>query len=107
MELFVFIVLTGAAGAYFTSIACRRSQARHRRAGWHLALLGTGLTAFITGAFIGQPELFHPSRWDTGKVSIWYPVVISSSAAAVVALVTSLIVVVMFRVRFRDENHVA
>jgi hypothetical protein len=105
MRLFLFVALTGAAGAYITSIACRRSQARHRRAGWHLAFAGTLLTALITGVFIGQPELFHPARWDTGKVSIWYPVIALSSAAAVVALVTSLVVVVVFRVRFRDEKH--
>jgi hypothetical protein len=107
MHAFVFIGLTGAAGAYITSIACRRSQARHRRAGWHLALLGTLLTTLITGIFIGQPELFQPTRWDTGKVSIWYPVVVLSSAAAVVALVASMIVVVVFRLRFRDEKQVA
>ena len=107
MELAIFIVLSAAAGAYFTSVGCRRAIARHRRAGWHLTLLGTFVTALITALLIGQGDLFHPSRWDAGKVSVWLPVAMISSAAAVVAFVASVIVVLVFRARIRDDNTVA
>lgn len=107
MELAIFIVLTGASGAYFTSVGCRRALARHRRVGWHLMLLGTFITALFTALLIGQGDLFHPSRWDTGKVSVWLPVAMISSAAAVVALVASAIVVLVFKARIRDEDTVA
>lgn len=107
MGVVIFIVITAASGAWVTSLRCRRAQARRCRAGWHLTIRGTLITALLTGLFIGQPDLFYPDRWDNGKVSIWFPVMASSSAAAVFAFVASVIVVAAFRARFRDENHVA
>src|SRR5262245_62334299 len=105
MELAIFIVLTAAAGGYFTSLGCRRSQARHRRAGWHQTLIGTVLTALLIGLSIGQGDLFHPDRWDRGKVWIWAPAIMISFAGASVAFVTSVIVVSVFRAKFRNEKH--
>ncbi len=86
------------------SIGCRRSLARHRRARWRLAFLGTFITALLTALFINQGDLFHPDRWDKGKVPIWIPVIMISSAAAIFAFIASAIVVSVFRSRFRDEK---
>jgi len=61
MDLVIFIVLTAAAGAYFTSIGCRFAQARHRRAGGLAALLGTFVTAVLTALTIGQGTCFIPT----------------------------------------------
>ena len=107
MELAIFILLTGASGAYFTSVGCRRALARHRRVGWHLILPGTFITALLTALLIGQGDLFHPSRWDSCKVSIWLPVTVVSLAAAVVAFVASAIVALAFRASIRDDDTVA
>ena len=107
MEIAIFIALAGTAGAYFTSVGCRRSFARHRRVGWHLSLLGTFITALLTALLIGHWDLFHPIHWDRGKVLHWLPVGLISSAAAVIAFVASAIVVLVFRARIRDDRSVA
>jgi len=52
--------------------------------------------------FVCQGDLFRPSRWDTGKVSIWYSVVAVSIAAALVGLLASGIVLEAF---WRKHNH--
>lgn len=100
MVIVIFILLTAASAAYFTSIGCRRALAQHRRPGWHLALLGICITTLLTALFVEQGDLFRPDRWVLGMVIIL-------PAAAVVALISSAIVVSVFRGRFRDENHVA
>ena len=106
MDLVIFVVLTGAAGAYFTSVGCRHAQARHRRAGWRHACFGTFITALLAVLFVCQGDLFRPSQWEAGKYSIWFGVVAVSVPAGVVALVTSAIVVSVFRARFRNEKRV-
>ena len=104
MELAIFLLLTLTAGGYITSIGCRRSQVRNRRAGWHLVLLGTVVAALLTGLCIGQGDLFHPSRWDTGKAGAWLPVIMISSVAALLALAVSTVVVFVFRVNFQNNK---
>ena len=107
MDVIIFMALTAASGAYFTSVGCRRAQMRHRRPGWHHALVGTLITALLAVLFICQDDLFRPSRWDRGKVSIWFTVIVASAASGVVALVASSIVVLSFRAKVRDENNAA
>ena len=103
MELVIFIILTAAAGAYFTSIGCRLAQARHRRAGWPAAVFGALVTAVLAALTVGQGDLFHPGRWDDWGVSIWIPMMVLSVAAAGVALLASTLVVAVFSARFQKE----
>jgi hypothetical protein len=107
MELFIFFILSAASGAYFTSVGCRVSQAKHRRAGWHHVLLGPAVTALLTVLLIGQRDLFFPSRWITVKISFWYPITLGASASAIIAFIASVIVVLVSRANFRDANPVA
>ena len=104
MELILFIVLTGAGGAYFTSICCRWAHARHRRPSWRYAWLGTFITVLLSVLFTCQEDLFRPSRWDTGKVSIWFSVVSISVATGAVALLASAIVLEVFWRKFKHEK---
>jgi formate hydrogenlyase subunit 4 len=105
MVILIFILLTATSGAYFTGIGCRRSLAQHRRPGWHLTLLGICITTLLTALFLGQGDLFQPSKWDSGKVGM-LPIIIAILTAAVIALIASVIVVSIFRGIFRDENDV-
>ena len=104
MEIFFLIMLTAVAGAYITSIACRRAQARNRKAGWHLAFYGAFAAGILTVLFVGQGDLFHPSQWDKGKVNLWLPLAIFSNAAGVIALCSSLATVAFFRWRIKNAN---
>jgi amino acid transporter len=98
----LFVLLTALSGAYFTSIGCRHALARHRRPGWHWALVGTLITTVLTTLAFGQGDLFDPSRWDKGKVPFWQMIGTISSAAAVSAFVASVIVVLACRLKFRN-----
>jgi len=104
MELALFFMLTGAAGAYFTSIGCRRARARHRPPRWRHAWLGTFITALLSVLAVCQGDLFHPGRWDTGKISIWFSVVWVSVAAGIPALLASAVVLEVFWRRFKHER---
>jgi ABC-type uncharacterized transport system permease subunit len=106
MVILIFILLIATSAAYFTSIGCRRALARHRRPGWHVTLLGIGITTLLAALFVGQDDWFRPSRWDSGKVGI-LPVIMITLTAAVIASVASVIVVSIYRGRFRDDDHVA
>ena len=103
MGLLIFVFLTAAAGAYFTSIGCRRSREHGRRAGWHLILVGTCGAALLTALFVGQGDLFHPNR-DIGKLPVWLEVAVMSAIAGIVALASSVVVVVYFRANYRHED---
>ena len=96
MYLIAFILLTGAAGAYFTSIGCRWARARHLPPSWRYAWLSTFITALLSVLFVCQGDLFRPSRWNTGKVSLWLTIVYVSVAAALIALLASAIVLETF-----------
>jgi len=104
VELVVFLLLTGASGAYFTSIGCRLARAKQRPPSWRYAWFATLGTVLLSVAFFCQADLLRPSRWDTGKVSIWYTVVIVSIAAAFPAMLASAIVLQVFWSKFKHER---
>ena len=104
MEPVIFIVLAGAAGAYFTSIGCRWAHARHHRPSWRYAWLGSFITALLSVLFVCQGDLFRPSRWDTGKISIWFTVVSVAVAAGLIALLASALVLEVFWRKFKHEK---
>jgi hypothetical protein len=103
MLAILFIIFAGAAGAYFTSIGCRRAHARHRRPSWRYAWLGTFITVLLSVLMVCQGDLFRPNRWD-GKVSIWFTVIAISVLAGLVALVASAIVLQVFWRKFKYER---
>jgi hypothetical protein len=100
----IFIALTGAAGAYFTSIGCRWAHGRHHRPSWRYGWLASFITALLAVLFVCQGDLFRPGRWDTGKVSIWFSVVSVAIAAGIVALLASAIVLEVFWRKFKHEK---
>jgi hypothetical protein len=104
MEAFLFFSLSAASGACFTSIGCRRAHVQHRRPGWHLILLGAGITLLATMLLIGGGDLFHPARWSDYKGGFWLPVMFPSVCAASVALLSSLAVVYYFRSSFINDK---
>jgi ABC-type uncharacterized transport system permease subunit len=110
MEIILFSFLTAASGACFTSIGCRRAHVHHRRPGWHLILLGAGVTTLMTMLYYGWPDLFYPERWPLhkgGSREFWTPLIFASGSAAVVALLSSLVVVYYFRTKFGNDKPVA
>jgi hypothetical protein len=97
MEIFVESFLVAACGAGLTGFGCRLARNHHLRPGWHLVLLGTGVTSLIVMLLVGQADLFYPQRWDDYKGGFWPYVLFPSTAAAVVALMSSSAVVLYFR----------
>jgi hypothetical protein len=104
MELVVFFLLIAAAGAYFTSIGCRRAHAQHRPPSWRSAWLATFVTVLLTVLLACQEDLFRPSRWDAGKVPIWFTVVWLSATACPIALLGSGVVLEIFWRKFKHES---
>ena len=104
MELALFLIITGAAGAYFTSISCRRAHARHRPPSWRYAWLATLVTVILSVLSICQGDLFHPGRWNSGKIPLWFTVAIVSVATSVPALVASAVVLEIYWRKFRHER---
>lgn len=104
MEPFVFFALSAASGACFTCIGCRRAHVQHRRPGWYLILLGTGMTLLAAVLLIGGSDVFYPERWRQYKGGFWLPLMFPSVCAAAVALLSSLAVVYYFRTRIKDHK---
>lgn len=104
MELAIFLLLAGGAGAYFTSIGCRQAHAKHHPPSWRYAWLATLGTALLSVLLVCQGDLFRPSRWDTGKVSIWFSVVTVSIGTSIPAMLASAVVLQVYWRKFRDEH---
>jgi hypothetical protein len=101
MQLAAFFLLAGAAGAYFTSIGCRRAHAKNLPPSWRYAWFATLGTVLLSVLLVCQGDLFHPRRWDTAKGSIWSEVVMVSCATAVPAMLASVIVLEVFWRKFK------
>jgi hypothetical protein len=101
MEDFIAIVLFECVAVALTSIGCWWASRRHRRAGWHIGILG----AFALGAAVLLSDgsmLFHPSQWSGNKRSldgyIWEFVI-----ATGVGIIPALLVVRHFRKKFTEN----
>ena len=104
LAIFIAAVLVAGYGAGFTSFGCWRASSHKHRPGWHLALLGTGVTALSVMLLIGQADLFRPERWDDYKWGFWPFVLLPTIVASIIALMSSVAVVYYFRSRFRDVD---
>lgn len=102
LEIFIGAILVAAYGAVFTSFVCWRASQHKHRPGWHLALLGTAITALSVIFLVGQEDLFRPERWDAYKGGFWQIVLLATIVASIIALMSSVAVVYYFRSRFRN-----
>ena len=107
MELLIAIVVISAAAAYLTSIPCRMLYLRHRRASWFLGFVGAVVAGILTVLFVYQGDVFHPERWDRGKVELEILMLMAFGFSSVVGLIPALLVVGHYRRRLRDETPVA
>ena len=104
LGLALVVVLVGTVAAYVTSVACRLMLSRRRRAGWFLGVIGAVVTGAIIVVFVYQGDLFHPSRWDTGKVNLGVMIPLCFTVSTALGLVPALWVVAHFRSKFKDAN---
>ncbi|MCX6923664.1 MAG: hypothetical protein NT154_10725 [Verrucomicrobia bacterium] len=102
MEMIIAIVVLEFVAIAVTSIWCWWASRRHRRAGWHIGILGAvgvGLAVLLSDGSM----LFHPSEWRANKRSldayIWEFVVTTS-----IAIIPTLFVVRYFRKKFEEDG---
>lgn len=104
LGLALVFVLVGTVAAYVTGVACRLTQSRGRRAGWSLGAIGAAVTGAIIVVLIYQGDLFHPSRWDTGKINLGVMIPLCFAIGTALGLVPALLVVAHFRSRFKAAD---
>ena len=107
MQLLLFMVLIAAAAAYVTIIPCHVLHRRHRRASWFLAVASAVAVGVLTVLVIYQGDVFHPERWDRGKMPLGIQMLLAFGFSSVAGLIPALLVVGHYRRRVRDEEHVA
>jgi hypothetical protein len=102
MEMFLAMLVglgvpAAAVSIYVVSIPCRVLVARGRSPGWYIAVLLAILIGAIAVLILGGPDLFHPSRWDTGKVTLRELAPLWFAGASIAALVSGWYVVGHYR----------
>ncbi len=101
-EWIIFVLVVELAAGYITSVACRVAHSRRKRVGWHHALLGMIGADLLIVLAIGGVDLFRPSHWDQGKVSIWYPIFVFGTIGSVIGIGAAGLVLTYFERRFGD-----
>lgn len=116
MDSFIFVIemflisLLGvglpAAGVatYITTVPCRFLVARRRQPGGHIAVLVALLVGVVAVLLLGGADVFHPSRWDTGKVPMWMMAPVWFAAASVGAIVPAWCVVLHYRGKLKHAK---
>ncbi len=104
MEIAWFFLLPAAAGAYFTSIGCRRAHVKRQPPRWRYAWLATLGAVLLTVVIVCREDLLHPSRSDGGKMSIWASVVMLSIVTGISAMLASAIVLEIFWRKFKRQR---
>ena len=108
--MLVFIILLEVVAVAITAIGCRFSYRHDRRAGWHLAVVGS-IVAALLAVFISEGSyLLHPERWS------WLGEHSKESLRSVtfffvwltgLAIFPALFVVHLYRKKYGDSSHVA
>lgn len=110
-RIYVFLILLLAAGvpsagvaAYIASVPCRILVSRGRQPKWHIALGVAMLMGILAALFAGGTDIFRPSRWDTGKITIREIVPLWFAAASIGAFVAASYVVRHYRNKLEHSN---
>ena len=104
MDLIISIILLAAVAGYLASLACRFALKRNRQPGWLISICAALMSGLLAVLLMGGVDLFQPSKWDEGKVSIWIMVGIVFAFSSAVALLPSLFLVILDRKRFTDSH---
>ena len=108
--MFAFIILLEVVAVAITAVGCRLAHRWHRRAGWHLALLGSVMAASIAVFCTEGTYLLNPHRWN------WAGVHSKESLSSVIyffmfliglVVLPTLFVVHLYRKKYGDSSHVA
>ena len=102
MEMFLAMLVgvgipTALVSIYVVSIPCRVLVSRGRSPGWYIAILIAILMGALVVLVLGGSDLFHPSRWDTGKVTLREFVPFWFAGASIGALISGWYVVGHYR----------
>lgn len=99
--LILSAVVVQCAAAALTSLGCWLVSRRHRKPGWHIALLGTvATTMFIS---LCDPLLYHPSQWSRYKTSL-DAYIQGAAIILVLGLIPALVVVRGYRRKFSQRQ---
>ena len=109
VEFFLLLLLviglpSAGVAAYITTVPCRLLVSRHRQPGWYIAVIVAVLMGALAVLLVGGTDLFHPSRWDTGKVTLREVVPLWFAAAGIGALVPAWYVVGYYRDKLEHSN---
>jgi hypothetical protein len=112
MEIFLgmlgILLVVGAPAAvstYLTSIPCRILVSRRRIPGWYIAILIAVLVGGLAVLLLGGADLFHPSKWDSGKVTLRELAPLWFAAASICAFIPAWYVVGHYRDKLDEPNH--
>ncbi len=95
----LWVGIPSAGIAYVTTVPCRLLVSRRRQPGWYIAFVVAVFLGTLAVLLLGGADLFHPSRWDAGKVSLREWVFPCFAAAAVGAFLPAWYVVGHYRAR--------
>jgi hypothetical protein len=103
-----FLLLLGvpaaAVSTYIATIPCRLLVSRRRQPGWYIAVVVAVLLGALAVLLLGGADLFHPSRWDTGKVTMREMAPMWFAAAAIGAFIPAWYVVGHYRDKLEHTN---
>ena len=100
MQFLIAILLIGGASVYLASVACRLLCSHRKRPAWILVPAVAAVTGVLTVLAVYQGEVFHPSRWESGKVSFVFLASIFFSFSVVIAVIPPWCVIRHYRRKF-------
>lgn len=104
MDTVILILFVCLAAGYITSVHCRFARSRDRQPAWYFALLGAIGAAILTIIIFYRGALFHPSKWNDGKVQLWILVSSCFAIVSAIGLVPALLVVYHYREKYSDDH---
>ncbi len=97
-QLILPFLLVALLASYYTSVGCRAAHRRHRRVGWHIALVGAALAAASCMCFIWLGFLLQPGETPYPDI-FWHWMLTISIGGSLLALVPAAAVVWHYRRR--------
>ena len=109
LEFFLGTLLTiglpsAGVSTYLATLPCRFLVSRRRLPGWHIAVVIAVLVGALAVLVLGGADLFHPSKWDSGKFSLKEAAPLWFAAASIGALVPAWYVVAHYRDKLEHSN---
>ena len=110
IEFFILLLLvvglpSAGVAAYVASVPCRLLTSRRRQPGWYIAIIVAVLMGALAVLVVGGTDLFHPSRWDTEKLTLREVAPLWFGAASIGALVGAWYVVGHYRDKLEQANN--